>query len=90
VVRGECDYGGSSVFGHELCQGDPERLCQPLDVEERDVSLPALDTADVSPVEGSHFGKFLLRNADPFADLAQPLTKPYQHVRQGCCHSPRR
>lgn len=47
--------------GHELCRGDFERAGDANNIDQADISLSALDPADIGPVQASPFGQSLLR-----------------------------
>jgi hypothetical protein len=47
----------------QVAEGNPEGVGEANDVDEADVSLPALDTADVGPMEVRPLGQLLLAEA---------------------------
>ena len=69
-VRGADKSGSGSVSLEEFGGADSEGVGQPMDVEQRDVSLPAFDLCHVAPVRLGPLGQHPLRPAEGLAPPA--------------------
>jgi hypothetical protein len=67
---------------HELGHRHVQSFGEPLDIEERNISLAPFHAADVGPVQPRFGRELLLRNAHPFADCSQVTPEPDQYVAQ--------
>src|SRR6516165_5444431 len=70
------------VIWHKLFHGHPKGLCELFDIENRDVSVSALNTTHICPVKTRKFSKFLLGNAHAFSDSAKFFSKSLKYTRQ--------
>ena len=68
-------YRTGRLAGYQLSGADPERVCQRVDVVQRDVALAALHRADVCTMESSSLCERLLREPAHSALLTHAATE---------------
>ncbi len=80
--REQCSQRGARALklsaGHQRCNRNPQRLCNPGDIQHTDIALAALDLAHVGTVNARGIGQGFLREAALMTDRADSRAKAAQ------------
>jgi hypothetical protein len=74
------NQGASSRFGHQIGQREAEHFGDPAQVEDGNISLPALDRADERSMQVAAFAEFLLRMSGGDPSVAKPFAQAEQKM----------